>query len=129
MIQETKFARDNQIILDSLKKFSLYSLLRTNSGGGGLLIGALKDLQPNWVGQGDDQAEYIVIEVWFEGFPVRILNGYGPQECDDVERKKKFWESVDREVKNAVNAGAGMIIQMDSNSHLGPNLIKDDVNP
>ena len=107
----------------------LYSLLRTNSGGGGLLIGALKDLQPNWVGQGDDQAEYIVIEVWFEGFPVRILNGYGPQECDDVERKKKFWESVDREVKNAVNAGAGMIIQMDSNSHLGPNLIKDDVNP
>ena len=76
MIQETKFSRENQINVDSLKKFSLYSLLRKNSAGGGLLIGALNDLEPNWVGQGDDQAEYLVIEVWIEGFPVRVLNGY-----------------------------------------------------
>ena len=88
IIQETKFTRKNQLNIAAAKKFDMYPLLRKNSGGGGLLIGALKDLHSNWISEGDDSVEYIVIEVWIEGFPVRILNGYGPQEYDDSEKTR-----------------------------------------
>ena len=62
------------------------------------------------------------------GFPMRIVNGYGPQGSDSIERKRKFWDFLEREVNNAIVAGAGFILQMDGNCHLGPNYIKGDVN-
>ena len=45
-----------------------------------------------------------------------------------VREKKKIWDFIDREVDNALNVGAGVIIQMDSNSHLGREIIEEDVN-
>ena len=129
MIQETKIKGLHQLKLDIMKQYSLYSLLRKDCGGGGLVIGVLKDLPSTWIAEGDDQIECIVIEVWIEGFPVRVLNGYGPQESDDSDRKRGYWDFVEREVQKAKIADAGIIIQMDSNCHFGPDLIKNDVNP
>ena len=91
-------------------------------------IGVHNDLQPVWIAQGDDEVEVLVVEFWVNEFPIRIVNGYGPQVGDSSERKRKFWEFIEREVANAIVAGAGFLLQMDGNCHLGKELIKDDVN-
>ena len=45
-----------------------------------------------------------------------------------MERKQKFWDFIDREVDNAIVAGAGFILQMDGNCHVGKDIIEKDVN-
>ena len=72
--------------------------------------------------------ECLVVEVWVEEFPIRIITAYGPQVGDASDRKQKFWDFLENQVNNAFNSGAGMIIQMDSNSHLGEEIIENDVN-
>ena len=47
---------------------------------------------------------------------------------DSIERKRNFWSFIEKQVNNAIVAGAGIIIQMDGNSHLGPTIIEGDVN-
>ena len=127
-LQETKCKKPNKIRTESTRNYTIYELLRKNSGGGGLCIGVHNDLQPVWIAQGDDEVEVLVVEFWVNEFPIRIVNGYGPQVGDSSERKRKFWEFIEREVANAIVAGAGFLLQMDGNCHLGKELIKDDVN-
>ena len=127
-LQETKVKRQNQIKTESCKKFTIYELLRKKSNGGGLALGVHHDLQPAWVDQGDDEVEVIVVEVWVNDFPIRIVNGYGPQLSDSIERKQNFWAFIEKQVENAIVAGAGLIIQMDGNSHLGSKIIEGDLN-
>ena len=91
-IQETKFRKANQIKTNSTKHFTTYELLRKNSSGGGLCIGVHKDLKPFWVAQGDDEVEVLVVEIWVNEFPDRIVTTYGPQASDSKERKQKFWD-------------------------------------
>ena len=63
---------------------------RKDKSGGGLWIGALKDLHPVWVAQGDDEVEVLAIEIWVDDFPVRVVTAYGPQLSDKHEKKLKF---------------------------------------
>ena len=107
--------RRNQIKNSSARNYTIYELLRKNSGGGGLCIGVHNDLQPVWIAQGDDEVECLAVEVWLNDFPIRIINGYGPQGNDSMERKRKFWDFLEREVNNAIVAGAGLILHMDGN--------------
>ena len=86
-LQETKVKRPNQIKTEACKKYTIYELVRQKSSGGGLAIGVHNDLHPAWIDQGDDEVEVIVVEIWIDEFPVRIVNGYGPQLSDSVERK------------------------------------------
>ena len=39
----------------------------------------------------------------------------------------KHWGAIETELENAEVVGVGFIIQMDSNYHLGKELIKDDI--
>ena len=45
-------------------------------GGGGLAVGALHDLQPVLVRQGDDNVECLTIEVTAGPTKIRCVNGY-----------------------------------------------------
>ena len=54
------------------------------------------DLSPVWVSEGDDVTEVLVVEIHIEERKIRILNCYGPQSGDSIERKNKFWS---REIK------------------------------
>ena len=127
-LQETKVRRPNQIKTESSRKFTIYELLRKECKGGGLALGVHNDLQPVWIDQGDDEVEAIAVEIWVNEFPIRVVNGYGPQLSDSIERKRKFWSFLEKQVDNAIVSGAGIIIQMDGNCHLGPNIIEGDVN-
>ena len=128
-IQETKLKKENRIKTESTKKFTIYELNRKDKNGGGLCIGVLKDLHPAWVAQGDDDVECLSVEVWVEGFPIRVVTGYGPQVGDSYEKKMNFWNFIEREALNAFHNGSGFILQMDSNSHLGQDIIDNDPNP
>ena len=127
-LQETKIKKPNQIKTETSKNFTLYELHRKNSNGGGLCIGVNKDLRSVWISQGDYEVEALTVEIWADDFPVRIVTAYGPQLCDSQDRKQNFWQFLEREVANADEAGAGFILQMDSNCHLGKNFIEKDVN-
>ena len=128
-VQETKAKKANKIKTDSSKKFTIYELNRKDKSGGGLCIGALKDLHPVWVAQGDDEVEVLAIEIWVDDFPVRVVTAYGPQLSDKHEKKLKFWEFIEKEALNAFENGAGFILQMDSNAHLGAEVVEGDPNP
>ena len=93
-LQETKSGRSGKIKTPSCKKYTWYEVHRTKEAekgekGGGLAIGVLNVLQPSWVSDGDDDAEALTIEIWVDGFPIRLICGYGPQEYDNVSRKNR----------------------------------------
>ena len=57
-----------------------------------------------------------------------VVCGYGPQLYSSPERKDQFWEYLDREVEEASREQKYLVIQMDSNSWLGDNIIPGDPN-
>ena len=130
-LQETKMGRAGRIKTPSSKKYTFYELHRTKEAekgerGGGLVIGVLNDLDPSWISEGDDNAEALTVEVWIEGFPIRLICGYGPQEYDEKTRKERFWQYLDQETQSAKRDGAAVVLQMDGNLWAGNGIIKRD---
>ena len=119
-LQETKLRRPNRIKTPSSKNYTFYELHRSKTAekgetGGGLALGVLNSLEPSWISEGDDNCETITVEIWVEGFPIRLVCGYGPQEYDNPSRKQKFWDYLNKEVDDASKDGAAFILQMDGN--------------
>ena len=125
-LQETKFKNEGK--LKSLKEYQTYELVRKEKQCGGLAIGALEELEPAFISEGDDTTEVLVIEVNL-GFKIRCVNGYGPQENDLISKKEKFWSRIGQEVEEATKEGKGFILQMDGNLHGGPEIVTGDPNP
>ena len=96
--------------------------------GGGIAIGVINQLEPSLISEGNDDIEAINVEIWLEGFPTRLICGYGPQEGDPIDRKEKYWEYLNMETQNATKDGAGIILQMDGNLWAGKNIIPNDPN-
>ena len=133
-LQETKLERSGRIRTPSSRNYTWYELHRTANSqkgnkGGGLVIGVINNLNPSWISEGDDEAEALTVEIWVEGFPIRLVCGYGPQEYDNIERKDKFWNYLNDEVKNASIVGAAIVIQMDGNIWAGDKIIPNDPKP
>ena len=72
--------------------------------------------------------ECLAVEVWIEDFPIRVVVAYGPQLGDDAGKKQNFWAFIEQQAVIAQKAGAGFILQMDGNAHLGTDVINGDVN-
>ena len=89
-IQESKFKQQGKIKTENARNYQIFELLRKESGGGGLAIGALHDVEPVWLSEGDDTVEVLVIQVRFGELVVRCVGAYGPQETDSIDRKQKF---------------------------------------
>ena len=127
-VQETKMKYEGQINLGD--EYIVYELLRKNGkGGGGLAIGCLKDLNPCWVKEGTENVEVMSIDIYLKNMRIRCTAAYGPQECDEIEKKEAFWNHLDREVDEAKKSGSGFILQFDGNLWAGSNLIPGDPRP
>ena len=108
--------------------YTTFELVRKQSGGGGLGTMVSPDLSPVWISEGDDEVEILVVQVHIENMSVRIINAYGPQVIDHVERKAAFWARLHEEFSDAANQGISCLLQMDGNLHAGSDLIPGDPN-
>ena len=105
----------------NLENYQIFELRREKSkneggkglGGGGLAVGALHDLNPILLRQGNDEVECLTVQVDVGHVKVRCVTGYGPQRDDSTDRKHKFWNFLDQEVLSAKSAGIGLIIEID----------------
>ena len=127
-IQETKMRKQGKIRTKLTENYQIFELIRTEKQGGGLAIGAVKDLEPIWIAEGDDEVEIIVIEIKVEDLKIRCICGYGPQENESLEKKLNFWARLSGEVQEAIKNEKAIIIQMDGNSWVGNEVIKNDPN-
>ena len=127
-IEETKMKSQGRIKTKNSQKYQIFELLRKNKCGGGIAIGALEDLNPVWIAEGDDEVEVLVIQIEVQQFPIRCIGAYGPQEKDKIERKLKFWARLSKEVEEAYESDCAIVFQMDGNLWAGNDLIKGDPN-
>ena len=98
---------------ENSKGFTIFELVRKQSCGGGLATLVKPDLNPVWISEGDDFTEILVVQVHIKELCIRVINCYGPQETDSIERKTVFWARLHTEVNNALEANCGIIVQMD----------------
>ena len=60
---------------------------------------------------------------------IRILNAYGPQQLDvSPQIKLNFWQNLEKEIISAYEANCEIIIELDANAKVGPNIISNDPN-
>ena len=101
-------------------------MVRANKGGGGLLKAVKEDLNPVLVSQRDDDVEIVVVEADLGRKKLRIINGYGPQEDDDVQDILTFWQEFEKKIIQAVDDQCLILIELDANAKLGNKIIKND---
>ena len=93
------------------------------------MIGVHVSLNPILISEYSDDFELLVIEITVGKRDIRIISGYGPQECWNTEDKMPFYVALEEEISKAEIAGKPIIIGFDANSKLGPEWIKNDPNP
>ena len=126
-IEETKFKDVGKI---KLNNYIIFEKVRQNrDGGGGLALGCLKELQPIWVREGDDQVETLSIKIFVQKMNIRCCVAYGCQESEYIDKKEAFWNYLDEEVEEATTTGAGLVIQFDGNLWAGSKIIPNDPRP
>ena len=96
---------------------------------GGMLISCLVSLDPVLVYEGDSECEVLVVQISLKQKDLRIIAGYGPQECAPVIVRETYRNTVEEQVVRANLAGTSVIIAEDANAKLGPSWIKNDPNP
>ena len=126
-VEETKFKEEGQLKLDN---FTLFELTRkSKDGGGGLILGAIKELNPVLVRKGTDYVEAISIDIFVRNMSIRCVVAYGCQETANVDKKHAFWSFIEEEVICAKTAGSGFILQFDGNLWAGKSIIPGDPRP
>ena len=60
---------------------------------------------------------------------IRIIAGYGPQECAPVAVRETYRTTIEEQVTRAYLAGSMVLIAEDANAKLGPDFIEGDPHP
>ena len=123
-VQETNFRKKGKLNLD---QYDVFEAIRKKEGGG-TLVGVHKTLDPVLIEEESDENELVVVEITVGGKRIRIMSGYGPQECWPIERRLSFFQTLEEEVVKAELAGTLVIISMDANSKMGSVHIPGDPN-
>ena len=106
--------------------FEIFESIRT-TGGGSVLTGVHNSLNPIMVSDGcKDDIEILVVEGDIGEKKCRFINGYGPQECEDVDKRMKFFSHLEEEIIKAKLQGALICIELDANAKLGPDVVEND---
>ena len=122
-IQETKHTKIGNTKIPGYQNFER---LRKGRSGGGLLTSVIEDLDPVLIATANDDIELMTVEVNVGMEKIRIINGYGPQEHDDINSILSFWMELEAEVIKAKDDNRNILIQMDANAKLGSEIVKGD---
>ena len=116
-IQESKVKRLGCIKLNG---YQIFEKLRDGGQGGGLFTAVDKDLEPVLISNGTEEStEILTIQIKVGIYNIRIINGYGPQEDENIEKIYNFWQEIESEVIAARENGCLVVVQMDANAKIG----------
>ena len=88
-----------------------------------------KALKPCLIEEYSSEFELLVVEFTVANKSIGIISGYGPQECWSEMERMPFFLALEQEIIKAELAGKSVLIEMDANSKLGPDLIPGDKHP
>ena len=126
-LQETKVGRKGQI---KVENYEIFEVVRPNCPtGGSIATGVHKSLHPVFISGGEDEIEILVVQGKIGNYNCRFINGYGPQEYQNIEDRIKFYARLEQEVINAKMFNSLICIEMDANAKLGPEIIRSDPHP
>ena len=113
-IQETHSNREGRIVMpDGFVIFEAVCAVHHN-------------LNPKPIEIYEDPFELLVVEIEAHKESIRIITGCGPQENWDERRRMYFFIALEAEIIKAELSGKSIIIEIDANSKLGPELIPND---
>ena len=121
-LQETHFSKKGKFRLDN---YEMFEAIRKKHNGG-TIIGVNKALSPMLIKAYSDDFELVVVEIKINNKEIRIISGYGPQETWNEADRLPFFLALEEEIIKAGLQGVSVIIEMDSNSKLGPEFIAQD---
>ena len=124
VIQETKIKNKSKLKINGYRCFAT----TRGDSGGGLLIACLLALDPTLIFEGDCECEVLVVQASIGNQSLRIIAGYGPQECAPIIVREKYRGTVETQVERSYLAGCMVIIAEDANAKLGPDVIPNDPN-
>ena len=122
-MQETHYTTKGKVQIDNIEVFEA---IRKKSKGG-TMIGAHTALKPFLISEYSDEFELLVVEITIANREIRVMTGYGPQENWPETERMPFFLALEEEVVKAELAGKSILIVMDANSKLGPELIPGDM--
>ena len=122
VIQETKLKRKSQFKIDG---YTTFPTVRGDSGGG-LLVSCLCSLDPVLIFEGTCECEVLVVQIRLNNKQIRIIAGYGPQECAPMIVREAYRNTIEEQVVRSYLSGTSVLIAEDSNAKLGPSWIKGD---
>ena len=108
-----------------IENFEIFEAIRKKQKGG-TILGAHKALNPILIEECNGDFELLVVEVKIRNKEIRIMTGYGPQETWPEDQRMPFFLALEQEIVKAEMQGKSIIIEMDSNSKLGPEFIPQD---
>ena len=121
-IQETKYRKYANFKLENYQIFEKNRI----GFGGGLLTAINTSLEPVLIQAVNEEIEILVVQCSIGKCNVRIINCYGPQEDEPMDKKLTFWQTLQQEINAAKNVNSMILIQMDANAKLGKKIIKQD---
>ena len=126
VIQETKSKTKSQ---NTLEGYRCFSTIRGDNGGG-IFIACKSGLDPVQIYEGDSQCEVLVVQVKVNNSrKMRIIGGYGTQECAPATLREMYRNSIEEQVSRAFLSGSMVIVAEDANAKLGPTIVPGDPHP
>ena len=121
-VQETHFNKKGKF---KMQDFEIFESIRSKVKGG-TMMGVHKALNPVLIEEYDKDFELLVVEIEIAKKEIRLITGYGPQENWTDNDRLPFFIALEAEIVKAEMSNKAVLIQMDANSKLGPDIIKND---
>ena len=122
-IQESHYPTKGKV---QIENFEIFEAIRKKAKGG-TMIGVHKALKPCLIQEYSNEFELIVVEIKVSKKEIRIISGYGPQESWPEGERMPFFLALEQEIIKAEIEGKSILIELDANSKLGPDLIPGDM--
>ena len=122
VLTETKVYNKSTTWLDG---FQLFPIVRKRSGGGGLLIAVRHGISSSIMFDEGEDAEFATVKMKFGNMYFRLLEVYGPQKGDHIDKINQFYENMSLQIERASLTGDPILMSGDFNAKFGKTIIGD----
>ena len=90
------------------------------------MIAAHVNFDPCLIQTEEDNPNLLTVQCTIGNSSVHVINGHGPQEDDSICDKIDFFSSLEKLIENCLSAQSLLCVEMEANSKIGIEYIKDD---